>query len=82
MGNHIMGHPQTRVNSTSIRVSKAIVVEIWRQPVRIEVTQSPNVVIITIGVEMVVAPNTNVVKGGVLIGFTTNLGNGSNGVLA
>jgi hypothetical protein len=63
-------------------VSKAIVVEIWRQPVRIEVTQSPNVVIITIGVEMVVAPNTNVVKGGVLIGFTTNLGNGSNGVLA
>jgi len=31
-------------------------------------------------VEIVVAPNTNVVKGGVLIGFATNLGRGSNRV--
>jgi hypothetical protein len=29
---------------------------------------------------MVVAPNTNVVKGGVLIGYTTNLGRGLGGV--
>jgi hypothetical protein len=31
---------------------------------------------------MVVAPITNVVRGGILIGFATNLGSGSGGVLA
>jgi hypothetical protein len=61
---------------------EAIVVEIWKQPVGTKVTQSPDVIITTIGVETVVAPNTNVVKGGVLIRFATNLGNGSSGVSA
>jgi hypothetical protein len=32
-------------------------------------------------VETIVAPNTNVVKGGILIRFVANLGHGSNGVL-
>ncbi len=45
-----------------------------------EVTKSFNVVITTTRVEMVVAPNTNVVKSGVLIGFATNLGRGSSKV--
>jgi hypothetical protein len=50
MGNHIMGHCQTRVNSTSPRMSKVTVVKIWKQPARIKVTQSHNVMITTIGV--------------------------------
>jgi hypothetical protein len=32
-------------------------------------------------VEIVVAPNTNSIKGGILIEFATNLGRGSRGVL-
>jgi hypothetical protein len=32
-------------------------------------------------VEIVVAPNTNSIKGGILIGFVMNLGCGSGGVL-
>jgi hypothetical protein len=43
-----------------------------------KVTKSLNVVITTIGVEMVVTPNINVVKGGALISFVENLGHGSN----
>jgi hypothetical protein len=31
---------------------------------------------------MVVASNTNVIRGGVLIASTTNLGSGSDGILA
>jgi hypothetical protein len=81
MDNHKMGHRQTRVNSTSPRTSKAIIVEIRRQPIGIEVTQPLTVVIPTIGVEIVVAPNTNFVRGGVLIGSTLNLGHGLGGVL-
>ncbi len=50
-------------------MSKVIVVKIWKQPIGIEVIQSLNV-----------APNTNVVKGGVLIRAATNLGCGSGGV--
>jgi hypothetical protein len=42
--------------------------------------QSLNVVIITIGVEMVVASSTNVVRSGILIGYATNLDCGSGGV--
>ncbi len=53
-----------------------VIVEIRKQLVGIEVTQSPNVVITTTGMEMIVAPNTNVVKGGMLIQFATNLGCG------
>jgi hypothetical protein len=80
MGDHIMGHCQTRINLISPKVSKTTFVEIRRQPVGIEGTQSPNVLITTIRVEMVVAPNTTVVKGGILIGSATNLGHGSGSI--
>jgi hypothetical protein len=63
MGNHIMGHHQTQVNSTSQRVSKVVVVEIRRQPIGMEVTKSHNLIIITTRVETIVAPNMNVVRG-------------------
>ncbi len=79
MGNHKMGHCQTRVNSTSLRMSKVVIVEIRKQPIGIEVTQPLNVVIPTIGVETIVAPNINFVRGGVLIGSTSNLGHGPEG---
>ncbi len=77
MGNHILEHCQTRVNTTSPRVLKVVIVETQRQHVGIKVTQSHNVVIRTIGVDKVVAPNTNVVKRGVVIEFVINLGHGS-----
>jgi hypothetical protein len=48
----------------------------------IEVIQPHNVVIPTTRVEIVVTPNTNFVKGEILIGSTTNLGHGLNRVLA
>jgi hypothetical protein len=57
-------------------MSKAIVIEIHKQLVGVEVIQSPNAIITTTRVEMVVAPNTNVVRSGILIGFATNLGHG------
>jgi len=47
MGNHRMGHHQTRINSTSQKMSKVVVVKIQRQPIKIEVTQPLNVVIPT-----------------------------------
>jgi hypothetical protein len=59
---------------------KVAIVEIWKQPAGIKVSQPFNVVIPTIGVETIVAPNTNFVKGGVLIGFVANLGYGLGGV--
>jgi hypothetical protein len=40
------------------------------------------VVITTIGKKTVIAPNTNVVKRGVVIGFVVNLGCGLNGFSA
>jgi hypothetical protein len=55
---------------------EGIVIEIQRQLARMEVTKLLNVVITTIGVEMVVAPNTNVVRGGILIRIVENLGHG------
>jgi hypothetical protein len=80
MGNHIMGHYQIRINLVSPKMSITIVVEIRRQPAGTKVSQSLNVFITTIRVEMVVAPNTIVVRGGILIGFATNLGHGSGGI--
>jgi hypothetical protein len=62
-------------------VSEVAIVEIQRQPVGIKVNQPLNVVIRTIGVEIILAPNTNFVRGKVLIGFATNLGCGLGGVL-
>jgi hypothetical protein len=55
-------------------MSEVTITKIRRQLIEIEFTQSPNVVITTLGVEIVVAPNTNIVRNGVLIGSTTNLG--------
>ncbi len=82
MGNHILKQCWFRVNTTSPIVSKAVVVETWKQHVGIKVIQSLNVGIITTRVETVVVPNIDVVKRGVLIGFATKLGSGSGGVLA
>jgi hypothetical protein len=61
---------------------EATIVEIWRQFARTKVTQSLNVIITTTREEIVVAPNMNVVKDGVLIRSTTNLGSGLGAVLA
>jgi hypothetical protein len=55
-------------------VFEAAITETWRQPARIEVTQSLNAVIITIGVDTNVAFNTNVARKGVIIKFIINLG--------
>jgi hypothetical protein len=63
-------------------VLEATVVKAWRQPTRVVVTQSFDVNITTIGIEMVVTPTMDVVRRGILIGFTTLLGSGSGGVLA
>jgi hypothetical protein len=62
-------------------VSETVVAKIKRKPTKIEVTQSLNVIITTIGVEIIVAPSTNVVKSGVLIASATNLGCGSSKIL-
>ncbi len=53
-----------------------IVVEIHKQPARMKITQPLNVIIPTIGVEIIVAPNSNFVRGRILIGSTTKLGHG------
>jgi hypothetical protein len=75
-----MGHHPTQINTSSPRMSKAAIVETQKQPTKIKVTQSFNVVITTIGVEMVIMPNMNVVKKGLVIEFVTNLGRGLGGV--
>jgi hypothetical protein len=62
-------------------VLKIIIVIFRRQLTRIEVIESPNVIITTIGVETMVAPSMNVVKNGVLFGSVANLGSGSGGIL-
>ncbi len=67
MGNHKMGHHQTRDNTTSPRLSEITITKIQIQPIGIKVIQSINVFIIIIGMEMVVVPNTNVVRKGIVI---------------
>jgi hypothetical protein len=54
----------------------------WKQLVGIDVTQSFNAIITTTKVETIIVPNMNVVKGGVVIGFATNLSHGSCDFLA
>jgi hypothetical protein len=61
-------------------MSKVIVVESWKRHAKVGVTQSFDAGITTIGVEMVVASNINVVRKEVLIGFATKLDSGSCGV--
>jgi glycopeptide antibiotics resistance protein len=82
MGNHTMGHCQTWVNLASPRMLKAIVVEIQRQTIRIEVIQSLNAIISTTWVETILAPNINVVGSAILIGSATSLGRGLSRILA
>jgi hypothetical protein len=53
------------------------IIKTWRQLVGIDVIQSFNAIITTTRVETIVAPNMNVVKRGIVIGFATNLGHGS-----
>ncbi len=62
MGNHRMGHHQTWINLTSPKVLEVAVAEIRKQPFGIKVIQSLNTIITTTRVEMVVAPNVNVVR--------------------
>jgi hypothetical protein len=61
-------------------MSEVAIVETRKQHVAIGVTQSFDVGITTIGMEIVVVPNLEVVIRGILIGFATNLGSGSDGV--
>jgi hypothetical protein len=82
MGSHRMGHHQIRINIISPRVLEAIVIKIRRQRVGIKVIQSLTIVIIIAGMEKNFAPNMNIVKRGVVIGSTTNLGHGSDKILA
>jgi hypothetical protein len=57
-------------------VLEAVVFETRKQHVGVGVIQSLDVGITTIGVVMVVVPNIDVVKRGVLIGFVAKLGSG------
>jgi hypothetical protein len=63
-------------------MSEVTIVEIRRQSVGIIVPQSLVATIITTGVQIVVTPNMDVIRRGVLIGFATKLGSGLNGILA
>jgi hypothetical protein len=62
-------------------VLEVTIAETRRQPTGIKVIQSFNVVITTIGVEMIVVPNTNLARRGVVIRFVVNLGCGLGGFL-
>jgi hypothetical protein len=63
-------------------VSEVAIVETRKQPVEVRVIQSLNAGITTTLMEMVVAPNIDVIRRGILIRSTTKLGNESGGVLA
>jgi hypothetical protein len=58
------------------------IVETQKQHVGIEVTQSFSAIITTTRVEVVVAPNMDVVRKGVVIGYVVNVNCGSRGFLA
>jgi hypothetical protein len=63
-------------------VSEVAIVETRKQPAEVRVIQSLNAGITTTLMEMVVAPNIDVIRRGILIRSTTKLGNESGGVLA
>jgi len=69
-----MEHHCPQINTILPIMLEVTIVETWKQPTRVVITQSFNVGIKTIGVEMVVAPTMDVVKRGVLIGFATKIG--------
>ncbi len=70
MGNHRLEQRQFRVNIVPLVVSETTIVETQRQHVGIGVTQSLNAKITTIGVNMVLVPNIDVVRRGVLVRST------------
>ncbi len=80
MGNHRLEHHWSCVIIAPSIVSKVVVVETHKQHAKIGVIQSLDASITTTWVEMVVAPNIDVVRRGILIGFVTKLGSRSCGV--
>jgi len=63
-------------------VSKVAIVETRKQLARVGVIQSLNAGITTTRVEILVVPNKDVFRRGILIRSITKLGSGSNGVLS
>jgi hypothetical protein len=61
-------------------MSKAVVVGTQRQHVRIRITQSLDAGITTIGMEIIVVPNMDVVRKGILIRSITKLANKLGGI--
>jgi hypothetical protein len=61
-------------------VLKVVVVETHKQHVGVRVIESLYEGITTIGLEMIIVSNIDVVKRGVLIGSIIKLGSGSSGV--
>jgi hypothetical protein len=47
MGSHKLEHRWIKISTTSPKVLEMIVIETWRQPIGIEITQSFNVIITT-----------------------------------
>ncbi len=69
------------MTTISLIVSEVAIVETRKQHVAVGVTQSFDVVITTIRMEIIVVPNLEVVRRGILIGSIANLGSGLDGVL-
>jgi hypothetical protein len=70
------------MNTTSLIMSKVAIIETWRQPTGVVVTQSLDVDITITWIETVVVPNMDVVKRGIIIRYAAKLGSGSGGILA
>ncbi len=82
MGNHKLEQRESWVNTISLIMSEVAVVETHKQHVGVGVAQSLNASITITRVEMIVAPNINVVRRGILIGSVAKLGSESGGVSA
>ncbi len=67
MGNCKLEHRWSYVNRAPPIVLEVIIVETWKQHVKVGVIQSLNVGVTTTWMEMVIVPNINVVKRGVPI---------------
>ncbi len=82
MGNHKLEHHWSQVNIVSPIMLEIVVVEILRKHVGVRVIQSLDAGITITWMEMVVTPNMDFVRRGILLEFVVKLGNGSNGILA
>ncbi len=82
MGNQRLEQHQFLINKTSPIMSKMIVIETQRQHARVGIIQSLNVGITTTRVEMVIEPNINAIKRGILNRSITKLSSRSSGILA